>query len=212
MQFINTIITLLLVTLASAKQEKIDLFMKSIDDPSSSTSDSIGFISENSVYLIENTELDPSKKYCIGTKDLENHECFTFLNGVTSLNNTIIDAFIDEDGEITRLALNFEESSVKSKTKDKLRKHKIHPAAVPNMNADSIKKQRQQQQQAQGSSGKVRTIKQKRTIKYIDDDGNEVEKEIEEEVEIDERSWIQKNWMYIVPPLLLFLVMGGDGK
>ncbi|KAK6874129.1 hypothetical protein K6H11_001773 [Candida tropicalis] len=202
MQFIN-IITLFLAALTSADQTKINLFIKPIDGQSS---DSIGFINDNSVYLVD-TELDPSKSYCIGTKDLENHECFTFINGVSSLNNTVIDAFIDENGDITRLALNFDESS-----KPTIRKHKVHPAAIPNMNAESIKKQRQQQQQQAQNSGKVRVVKQKKLIKYIDDEGNEVEKEIEEEVEIDERSWVQKNWMYIVPPLLLFLVMGGDSK
>lgn len=129
MQFIN-IITLFLAALTSADQTKINLFIKPIDGQSS---DSIGFINDNSVYLVD-TELDPSKSYCIGTKDLENHECFTFINGVSSLNNTVIDAFIDENGDITRLALNFDESS-----KPTIRKHKVHPAAIPNMNAESIK-------------------------------------------------------------------------
>ncbi|RCK65930.1 hypothetical protein Cantr_01682 [Candida viswanathii] len=210
MQMIHTLVTLLLVSLASAEQ-KIDLFIKPIDEP---VTDSIGFINDNSVYFVDNTQLDPSKKYCVGTKDLENHECFTFVDGVTSLNGTVLDAFIDENGEISRLALNFDDSS-KTTIRDKLRRHKLQPAAVPNMNAESIKKLRQQAQQAQGgggANGKVNTVKQKKLIKYIDDDGNEVEKEIEEEVEVDERSWIQKNWMYIVPPLLLFLVLGGDGK
>lgn len=51
-------------------------------------------------------------------------------------------------------------------------------------------------------------------IKEIDDNGVEVTREIEEEVEVpvDDRSWIQKNWMYVVPPLLIFMLAGGGNE
>ncbi|EMG49209.1 hypothetical protein SBY92_000582 [Candida maltosa Xu316] len=206
MNLISIINTLLIISIASAAETtRINLFIKSIDDASSS--DSIGFIDNDSVYLMEETPLNPDKFYCIGTKDLENHECFTFLNGVDSLNHTVIDAFMDKDNaEIVRLSLTFAEEST-----NKLRKHRFAKSPVPNLNPDSLKKLKQQQQQSQ-EKGKVEIVKQKRIIKVTDDEGNEVEKEIEEEIEVDNRSWIQKNWMYIVPPLILFLIMGGDNK
>ena len=87
------------------------------------------------------TTLQPDQFYCVGTKDLDNHECFTFINGVESLNGTVIDAFMDENGvTISRLSLNFDESY---NNKSKLRKHKFTTSPIPNLNPDSLKKQRQ---------------------------------------------------------------------
>ena len=140
------------------------------------------------------TTLQPDQFYCVGTKDLDNHECFTFINGVESLNGTVIDAFMDENGvTISRLSLNFDESY---NNKSKLRKHKFTTSPIPNLNPDSLKKQRQKQgnKGGQGNNKQVEIIKQKKLVKYIDDDGNEAEKEIEEEieVEVDNRSWVQR--------------------
>ena len=196
--FIPGFLTLLLTILASVEAKKINLYIKPIDSPSKG--DSIGFINDDSVYLIDSTTtLQPDQFYCVGTKDLDNHECFTFMdeNGVT----------------ISRLSLNFDESY---NNKSKLRKHKFTTSPIPNLNPDSLKKQRQKQgnKGGQGNNKQVEIIKQKKLVKYIDDDGNEAEKEIEEEieVEVDNRSWVQKNWMYIVPPLLLFLIVGGGDQ
>lgn len=209
--FITGILTLLLTILVSVEAKKINLYIKPID--STSKGDSIGFINDDSVYLIDSTTLQPDQFYCVGTKDLDNHECFTLINGVDSLNGTVIDAYMDENGvTISRLSLNFDESYNKSK----LRKHKMSTSPTPNLNPDSLKKQRQKQANkgGQGNNKQVEIIKQKKLVKYIDDEGKEVEKEIEEEVEVevDNRSWIQKNWMYIVPPLLLFLIVGGGDQ
>ena len=211
--FIPGFLTLLLTILASVEAKKINLYIKPIDSPSKG--DSIGFINDDSVYLIDSTTtLQPDQFYCVGTKDLDNHECFTLINGVESLNGTVIDAFMDENGvTISRLSLNFDESY---NNKSKLRKHKFTTSPIPNLNPDSLKKQRQKQgnKGGQGNNKQVEIIKQKKLVKYIDDDGNEAEKEIEEEivVEVDNRSWVQKNWMYIVPPLLLLLIVGGGDQ
>ena len=50
-------------------------------------------------------------------------------------------------------------------------------------------------------------------MKYIDDDGNEAEKEIEEEieVEVDNRSWVQKELdVYSATIIIVLIVGGGD--
>lgn len=63
---------------------------------------------------------------------------------------------------------------------------------------------------------KQNTVKQKVVRKKMVKDENgdmvEVEEVVEEEVE-DNRSWVQRNWMYIVPPLvLLLLIPDGEEK
>lgn len=50
---------------------------------------------------------------------------------------------------------------------------------------------------------KPATIEKKKE-KVVDEKG--------EEVEEDTRSWIQRNWIYVVPPLLIFMLVAPDGK
>ncbi|EDK47104.1 hypothetical protein LELG_05285 [Lodderomyces elongisporus NRRL YB-4239] len=221
---------LFVVTMATSK--RINLFVQQLNEQ---TSDSIGFIENDKVHLIDNA-IERDTPYCIGTKDLVNHECFAFYKNLETLNieNMVFDMFLGEDGDVSRLSLSFDkEETVKAgKEKEKgkgkelnnidetnkprVKKHPFVVAPQPNMNPDSLKKQQQKGQQKSGNT-KLEVVKQKKTVKYIDEDGKEVTKEVEIEVEVpleedvivDERSWIQKNWMYVVPPLLLFLVMGG---
>lgn len=44
------------------------------------------------------------------------------------------------------------------------------------------------------------------------ENGEKVEITEEEIVEPDTRSWIQRNWMYIVPPLIIFLILSPEDK
>lgn len=203
----------LLTSVVSSK--RINLFIKPIDQ---TTTDPIGFIENEAVYLMD-VDLQPDQAYCIGTKDIHNNECFSYQSNLPNLTQAVFNLFLDEDGDILRLSLSFDNKLGKPQVKR--RKQVI--AAQPNMNPDSIKKQREEQQQQKkaGSGGDgggsiVEKVKKKKLIKEIDANGVEVTREIEEEIEvevpIDDRSWIQKNWMYIVPPLLIFMLAGGGNE
>lgn len=203
----NSIIQLALIafiaTLASSK--RINLFIKPIDQ---AASDPIGFIENEAVYLMD-VDLQPDQAYCIGTKDVHNNECFSYQTNLQNLNHAIFNLYLDGDGDILRLSLSFDDKLDKPQVK----RRKQIIAAQPNLNPDSMKKQREEQKNGGNGGQVVEKVKQKKVITEIDANGVEVTREIEEEVEVpvDDRSWIQKNWMYIVPPLLIFMLAGGGG-
>ncbi|KAI5959265.1 uncharacterized protein KGF55_005415 [Candida pseudojiufengensis] len=182
--------------------KRINLYVKSINDGST---DPIGFIDNDSIHLME---IEPQHSVCIGTKDIYNNECFSYQNYIPSFNYSIFNLFLDEDNDVFRIALSFDDTL----QKPTIRKHKHITAPQPNLNPDSLKKQREQQAKQNNNGGNQQTEKviRKKTIVEIDSDGNEITKEIDEVIEtVDDRSWIQKNWMYIVPPLLILFAMGG---
>ena len=154
-------------------------------------------------------DLQPDQAYCIGTKDVHNNECFSYQTNLQNLNHAIFNLYLDGDGDILRLSLSFDDKLDKPQVK----RRKQIIAAQPNLNPDSMKKQREEQKNGGNGGQVVEKVKQKKVITEIDANGVEVTREIEEEVEVpvDDRSWIQKNWMYIVPPLLIFMLAGGGG-
>ncbi|KAI3406961.1 hypothetical protein KGF56_000254 [Candida oxycetoniae] len=192
----------LLVAIVASK--KINLYARPIDQEST---DPIGFIQDDSVYLMD-YEIQPNQSYCIGTKDLHNHECFSFQRELPPLKNAVFHYFLAEDGDIIRLALSFDEQI----DKPIILKHQHIEAPKPDLNSELLAKEREEQQKQAKKGVSVKKVKQKKMVTFVDTNGKEETREIEEEVEVevDNRSWIQKNWMYIVPPLIIMLLMGGN--
>ena len=79
-------------------------------------------------------------------------------------------------------------------------------APKPNLNPYN-KRSAQEKQQVQTQKVIVKKVVENEKGEKI-----EVEEEVEEVVEADNRSWVQKNWMYIVPPLVLFLIFSPEDK
>ncbi|QBM89586.1 hypothetical protein METSCH_D06640 [Metschnikowia aff. pulcherrima] len=79
-------------------------------------------------------------------------------------------------------------------------------APKPNLNPYN-KRSEQEKQQVQTQKVIVKKLVENEKGEKI-----EVEEEVEEVVEADNRSWVQKNWMYIVPPLVLFLIFSPEDK
>ncbi|OBA21305.1 hypothetical protein METBIDRAFT_11843 [Metschnikowia bicuspidata var. bicuspidata NRRL YB-4993] len=77
---------------------------------------------------------------------------------------------------------------------------RVETAPTPNLNPFH--------RQAAQQNRKVQTQKVVRKKVVENDNGEkvEVDEETDEVVDVDSRSWVQKNWMYIVPPLVLFLI------
>ncbi|KAI5957273.1 hypothetical protein KGF54_000201 [Candida jiufengensis] len=200
----SIIFVLSLISLVSSK--RINLFIKPINDD---TSDPIGFIDNDSIHLME---IEPQQSICIGTKDIYNNECFSYQKNIQSFNNTVFNLYLDEDNDIFRISLSFDDKIQKPTVK----KHKHIISPQPNLNPDSMKKQREQQSEQQngGNAQKIEKIITKKKIIEKDSNGNEIIKEVDEEIEqvVDDRSFIQKNWMYIVPVLILLLVGGGGNQ
>ncbi|KAM9903745.1 hypothetical protein OXX79_003160 [Metschnikowia pulcherrima] len=79
-------------------------------------------------------------------------------------------------------------------------------APKPNLNPYN-KRSAQEKQQVQTQKVIVKKLVENEKGEKI-----EVEEEVEQVVEADNRSWVQKNWMYIVPPLVLFLIFSPEDK
>lgn len=80
----------------------------------------------------------------------------------------------------------------------------VESAPKPNLNPYN-------RQTAQSQAQTLKVV-QKKVVENEAGEKVEVEEEIEQVVETDNRSWVQKNWMYIIPPLVLFLIFSPDEK
>lgn len=168
--------------MASSALAEVNIFAKSSD--ASGASFSIGSISDDLTF--NQLEYSLSGEYCIGTDDLPNHQCFAFIK---SEDQSRINLIINKDSEgILRIQINpnpsVEESIV-------IISHDDQKGPSPIMHP--VHKNKQQNQNKDESS----------TSSGVGEDG--------EEIVVDDRSFIQKNWMYIVPGLiLLFMGLGAE--
>lgn len=128
---------------------------------------------------------------CLGTHDIPGQECFVYQEAADGKLGGSFQLFVDQNG-IQRLSFSpsLEEFSAEI--------IEISHGAGPNMLPLFQEKTAQKPQTS--------TVVRKRVV--TDEDGVEsvVEEEVVEVIEEDNRSWVQKNWMYIVPPLVLFLL------
>lgn len=128
----------------------------------------------------ENAEFVPSELqvlpgyYCVGTKDLPGHQCFTYTYLDRGIDLKTVQVAV-ENGNILRLSLvqRVNDEAVKV----------ISPAAAPTPNMDPVPLQLKKKKQATEES------------------------QNENDEEEAEKSWIQKNWMYIVPPLMILMML-----
>ncbi|EAZ63601.1 hypothetical protein PICST_28763 [Scheffersomyces stipitis CBS 6054] len=150
--------------------------------------------------------IDESQDVCLGTDDLAEHGCFSFLSNGADAGGLDYHVYLDGSGEINHISVS---NNVKQNSSVVV--HPVVEAPAPNLNPESRKNAPKQNQQ-QGPRKEV-VVKKKKVVN-VDDEGNEVVEEVEEEVEveIDDRSWIQKNWFYIALPLVFFLLMGEEKK
>ncbi|KAK6453947.1 uncharacterized protein RJT20DRAFT_64526 [Scheffersomyces xylosifermentans] len=194
--------------------QKIDIYLKFLKDNSVESLGTLNYDKSKKRGLFERSDIEippNSVDLCIGTSDLKDHDCFTYLKGGKGIdfNSKAWHIFLDEANEIKRLAVNNEDANENVSTPVVV--HSYQRAPVPNLNPDSRKNA---PKKAQESGPRKEVVVQKKKVIVKDDDGNEVEKEIEEEVEVevDDRSWVQKNWMYIVLPLVFFMLLGEEKK
>lgn len=134
--------------------------------------------------------------YCLGSKDSVESDCFAYIETEGQLAGEFI-VFVDED-DVAGL------SFIKGKAGLQLRVEKVSSGPVPNLEP--------LQGQQQAKAPVTQKVTRKRVVENEDGEKVEIEEEIEEIVPVDERSWVQKNWMYIVLPLVLVLLLSPEDK
>ena len=159
--------------------ETISLFARSVNDGSKLPLATVN--TETKLMVMEN---ELNGEYCIGTEDINDHECFSYFNGHMALLG--VNLFLDKQGNVNSIAL----------LSSGVNLVKFVDGAKPNLNPVNRKK----------PENRPKVEKITKTIIVKDENGEEVEKQVEEE--IDNRSFIQKNWVYIVIPLIFFLLAG----
>ncbi|CAK7905166.1 endoplasmic reticulum membrane protein complex subunit 10 [[Candida] anglica] len=171
------------LTLALTVSAQVNLFARSIDGSSEvalGNFDVEGFS--------QGEFLEPGIDYCISTNEVPNHDCFALYRAQEEFENLHFIVQSTEDySKIERISINPNSNSPIVE----IIKVENGPKPVMNPFNDKNKKKKA------AGTGKGAT------------EGQKIEEEEQEEEEEDNRSFIQKNWMYIVPGLLiLFFALG----
>lgn len=185
-------------TICAAAAQQILLFSRNLDslavtqlgslhyDPAAATSD----------FSAHDSHILPGS-YCIGTSDLPLKECFVYLETSGDLGGEFV-VFVDDENQVSDI------SFLRGAGGFTLRVEKVVSNVKPNL-TPFHKKEPVKEPVTQ-------KVTRKRVVENENGEKVEIEEEVEEVVPVDERSWIQRNWMYVVPPLLLFLVMAPEDK
>lgn len=130
--------------------------------------------------------------FCIGTTAIDNHDCFEYIEvSEDTWSPLTVQVFLGPTNEILRLSLIQGSSVVITKESE---------SPSPNFNTTTQKTPEKRKA----------VVKSKKTVVEVDEDGKEVVKEVEVEEPVDERSWLQKNWIYVVIPLVLLMLLTDD--
>lgn len=216
----------LVIAVIGTDLQNINIYAKLITTPSKSIElGSLNYDKTIKKVLFINKKRDveiEAGDYCIGTADLINHDCFTYTELKTD--NSIFSGKqfqlqLDKEGDIEHVSLingagllhEDGETFVDTVIVD------FEKQPVPNLSPSHLKSK--VDKTINTNSKTTRTTK--KIVRKINQEGKEIEEEEEvtiveettaEGEEEDERSWIQKNWMYVVPPLLIMFAMGGGDK
>lgn len=179
-----------------ALAERILFFVKNLDADVVTELATLDYNSEsgNSELIPVSADLAPGS-YCMGTFDVPQKECFVFFEHLGLVSGDFV-VYVDEELKISDI------SFISGGNGLRLRVAGVVTNVVPNL-TPFHKKEPVKQPTTQ-------KVTRKRVVENENGEKVEIEEEVEEIVPEDERLWIQKNWMYIVPPLLLFMVFAPD--
>ncbi|EGV66629.1 hypothetical protein PSN45_002761 [Yamadazyma tenuis] len=177
---------------ANSDENTIRLYAKSLTTRESIDIGSISVDEKSKAQFISSEKSFGEGEFCVGTADVAHHECFAVASG-PSIATGVFVVQLDQLKHIGSISL---QNDASTSSRVAVKSAKVVPA--PNLKP-STKPPKPQPE--------IRRVKQTTT----DSTGATVEVEVE--VEEEPKSWIQKNWMYVVPPLLiLFVVLGDDDK
>lgn len=181
-------IILMFITMVIAEVERISLYGTGIKDKQHIELGHLELNLDNLKGMYLPSRIDTiDGDYCIGAKDIAGNECFHKTNDLSDKQFVV---YINGN-KIDYLTVK------ESKDTQKVIIKQTPKAPQPNLNPSTKPKK------APVEIKKVKTFK-------TDENGNKVE--VVQEIEEHPKSWIQKNWTYIVPPLLILFVLMGDEK
>lgn len=131
-------------------------------------------------------ESDSDQSYCIGTHSLPHHECFGVVKDLNNLQITII---YGEETQDTRISVSPGHDGIQATSKQ------VAEAPVPAMRANR----------------KIKVAAGKTTSEIQDSVPDDEEAGSFDPGEINKTSWVKRNWMYLVPPLIILFIMLPDG-
>lgn len=183
--------------LVSAAEGQINVFGKSLNSGTIIELGHIKYDTDANTTLYDSVREIPSHdSLCFGTKSLPNRECFSYIETKEATPKGTFTLFVNEEREILDIAFRAgEEWTIEF----------ADVAAAPLPNLEPFVRQAQKQ--------KNEPVKQKVIVKKvveIDGKQTEIEEEVEEEVPVDNRLWLQKNWLWVVVPLVLFMIMSPE--
>lgn len=174
----------LLAFIAAVQAASLEIFATNVHTGDRSDLGVLSFSPESANFSVRATLA--AGDYCLGT---DVAECFSYSEVKEGLSGEFV---VYMDGpEVENLAF------VAGTNGLSLRVEHVAAAPVPNLQPP--------QEEVKQNMVKQKVMK-KKTVKTDDGETVEVEEEVEEEV-VDNRSWVQRNWMYIVPPLVLLLLI-----
>lgn len=189
---------LALATYVGATEKTLDIFGKSITSGSTVSLGQIKYdTATNTTNYVITNELPSHDSICIGTKQLPNKECFTYLETAGDALKGKFVLYLNQERELQEIAYHVGGEKWESEL--------VEPLLAPSPNLEPFIRQRQKPK-AEPVTQKV--IRKK--VVEVDGKKTEVEEVVEEVVEEDNRLWIQKNWMWLVIPLALLLVMAPE--
>ncbi|CAH6718427.1 hypothetical protein CLIB1444_01S06480 [[Candida] jaroonii] len=181
-------IILMFTTLVMAEVQRISLYGTGLSDKEHIELGHLEINKNNLKGMYLPCRIDSiDSEFCIGAKDIPGSECFYKTN---DLSNKQFVVYID-NGKVDYLTIR------ESNDKHKVLVKETPKAPQPNLNPSNKPKK---------APVEVKTVKTFKT----DENGNKIE--VTQEIEEPPKSWIQKNWTYIVPPLLILFVLMGDDK
>lgn len=181
---------LFLATIVYATQ--LLIFARSLDDTKLVGLGSITVDGLQSTFEASDASL-AAGSYCVGTDSLPEKECFAYLEVGGVFGGEFV-VYVDGN-EVIDLTFAQNLDNVTSRVAS------VGAAAEPIMKPHAV-------------AQKVVTQKVKRKVLVENENGEqvEIEREDEEIVEPDNRSWVQKNWLYLALPLVLIFIMAPEEK
>lgn len=190
----------LVYALLTVAGQTIDVFARSMTSNQKLVFGEITYdpASNSTLYNAKIESLPQHETLCLGTKDLPQSECFFYLETFENPPSGDFVVFVDDAGQLSHLTV-----EIHNQGKWGVQSRHVSKGPEPNLNPIN-------RQQVQKEPVKQKIVTKRTTTKVENGETIEVEEEVTEEVEEDTRSWVQKNWMYIVIPLLIILVMSPE--
>lgn len=189
-----------LISVAAATERTLDIYYRSITSNSKVNLGEIRYDPQtNTSSFTEKSALPKHESLCLGTDKLPNNECFIYLETKEQPPTGNFVVLVDDSGLPSDVSLELHKGEIwGAQTKP------IAKGPVPNFEPAN--------REVSQEPVKKKTVKKITTTKVENGEEIQIEEEIIEEEEEDNRSWVQKNWLYIVIPLVILMFLSPEDE